>query len=146
MKHLALIALAATLMSAPAIAQQTGAAAYRTVPSETFHADRGGSVLIDVREPSEWAETGVPEGARTISNSRDDFVAAVLAELGGDRTKPVAVFCRSGTRSMRAAEKLTAAGFTNVTNVGDGMIGRDSVGKGWQAAALPLTPHVETGQ
>lgn len=141
MKRLALVVLAASLLAAPVLAQQTGAPAYRTVPSEAFHADRGGAVLIDVREENEWTETGVPEGALKISNSRDDFVAAVLAQLGGDRTKPVAVFCRSGTRSMRAAEKLTAAGFTNVTNVGDGMIGRENVGKGWKASALPLTPH-----
>ncbi len=142
MKRLALLASVAALLTAPALAQKTDAP-YRTVPSEAFHADRGDAVLIDVREASEWKETGVPEGALKISNSRNDFVDAVLAQVGGDRTKPVAVFCRSGGRSVQAAKKLTDAGFTNVTNVGDGMIGRDSVGKGWKSAGLPLVPHTE---
>jgi hypothetical protein len=39
---------------------------------------------------------------------------------------------------VKAAEQLSAAGFTKITNIGDGMIGREGVGKGWLAATLPL--------
>jgi rhodanese-related sulfurtransferase len=138
----AVIIFAATAFAAPGLAQTPGAApAFATVSSETFHSTGGDTMLVDVREPSEWAQTGAPTGAKLISNSREDFVSAVLAEVGGDKSKPVAVICRSGARSVAAAKKLTDAGFTNVTNVGDGMIGRDTVGKGWQAAELPLTPY-----
>jgi rhodanese-related sulfurtransferase len=69
----------------------------------------------------------------------------VLAASGGDKTKPVAVICRSGSRSVKAAERLAASGFTQITNVGDGMIGRDGVGKGWLSTDLPLT-RTESGQ
>jgi rhodanese-related sulfurtransferase len=102
-------------------------------------------MLIDVREPSEWAQTGVPAGAQRISISRPDFIDAVLQAVSGDRSRPVALICRSGSRSVRAAEKLAAAGFTRVTNVGDGMIGREGVGPGWLAANLPVT-YPESGQ
>ncbi len=135
--RLAAALLSVFALAAPAAAQTSGA--YVTQSSEAFAANPAGATLVDVREPSEWAQTGVPKDARRVASTRDDFVAAVLAELGGDKTKPVALLCRSGSRSAKAAEKLTAAGFTNVTNIGDGMIGRDGVGRGWKAAGLPLT-------
>lgn len=137
---LAGLALPVLLVMSPVMAQTPGTPAFSTVSSETFSSDRTGVTLIDIREQAEWDQTGVPEGAKRVSTSRPDFVDAILAELGGDKSKPVAVFCRSGTRSLKAAETLAAAGFTNVINVGDGMMGRDGVGKGWQAAGLPLKP------
>lgn len=143
--------LAATLfcsgigLSAAAQVAPTLPPAFETVSSETFASSHSDTVLIDVREPAEWAQTGAPAGAKLISGSRSDFVDAVLQAVGGDKTKPVAVICRSGSRSVRAAEKLAAAGFGRVTNLGDGMIGREGVGPGWLAASLPIT-RVETGQ
>jgi rhodanese-related sulfurtransferase len=138
---LRLVHLAAALFlmgaaAAPALAQ----APLRTVSSEAFVSSKDKATLIDVREPAEWAETGVPEGAATISISRKDFVDAVVAKVGGDKSAPVALICRSGNRSVKAAEALSAAGFTNVTNIGDGMLGRADVGKGWLAAKLPTSP------
>ena len=136
-------ALLCGAVSMPALAQQTAAAtaSFKTVSSEAFSKAPAGATLIDIREPSEWAQTGMPANAKGIPISNADFVAKVLAENGGDKSKPVAVICRSGTRSLKAAEQLTAAGFTSVTNVGDGMIGRDGVGKGWLAASLPTVPY-----
>jgi rhodanese-related sulfurtransferase len=128
----------ALLTAAPALAQaQTPV---HVVSSEAFASSKDRATLIDVREPTEWAETGVPAGAATISISRKDFVDAVLAKVGGDKSAPVAVICKSGARSTKAAEALSAAGFTSVTNVGDGMMGRPAVGKGWLAAKLPVSP------
>jgi rhodanese-related sulfurtransferase len=132
----AIAAALVLLTAAPALAQTP----LHTVSSEAFASSKDKSTLIDVREPTEWAETGVPSGAATISISRKDFVDAVLAKVGGDKSAPVALICRSGNRSVKASEALTAAGFTNVTNVGDGMLGRDGVGKGWLAAKLPTSP------
>lgn len=134
MKRLAAGLLAIVGLASPALAQTSSP--LRTVSSEAFSAEPDGAVLIDIREPNEWTQTGVPKDARLVSSSRDDFVEAVLAELGGDRSKPVALICRSGSRSLKSGEKLVAAGFTNVINVGDGMIGRDGVGKGWKGAGL----------
>lgn len=135
-------ALLCGAVSAPALAWQTSAAvvSFKTVSSEAFSQAPGGATLVDVREPAEWAQTGMPANAKGVPISSADFVTKVLAANGGDKSKPVAVICRSGTRSTKAAEQLAAAGFTNVTNVGDGMIGRDGVGKGW-LASLPVTPY-----
>ena len=134
----AIAAALVLLTAAPALAQAP--TPLHTVSSEAFASSKDKSTLIDVREPAEWAETGVPTGASTISISRKDFVDAVLDKVGGDKSAPVALICRSGNRSVKASEALTAAGFTNVTNVGDGMLGREGVGKGWLAAKLPVSP------
>ncbi len=132
--------------SAPALAQQEqqAVAPYQTVSSETFSKVSDGATLVDVREPSEWAQTGMPARAKGVPISSADFVARVLAISGGDKSKPVAVICRSGNRSVKAAQQLVEAGFTNVTNISDGMMGRDGAGKGWLAASLPTVAFVAT--
>jgi rhodanese-related sulfurtransferase len=148
LRSLALAAsLACSSIGLPALAQvaATLPPAFETVSSETFASSRSDTLLIDVREPAEWEQTGVPAGAKLISGSRSDFVDAVLAANGGDKTKPVGVICRSGGRSVKAAERLVASGFSRVTNIGDGMIGREGVGIGWLSANLPLT-RTETSQ
>lgn len=124
--------------AAPATAPH---ASVRVVSSAAFHKSPDGATLIDVREPAEWAATGMPASARGVPLSSPDFIERVLTEIGGDKSKPVAVICRSGSRSTKAADKLAAAGFTNVTNVGDGMIGRSGVGDGWLASKLPLKTY-----
>jgi len=67
-----------------------------------------GAQLIDVRTQAEYDEEHIP-GALLIDVRQDDFdeQAAKLLQPG----KPVAVYCRSGVRSRKAAEKLLLQGF-----------------------------------
>lgn len=107
--------------------------------------------LIDVRRPDEWRSTGLPEGAVGISVQDPDFVAKVLAQLGDDRSRPVATICRTGRRSAAAAAKLEAAGFSTVSNVREGFVGRAGAGPGWRARGLPVMafeagPHPQEGK
>ncbi len=85
----------------------------------------GRAVLVDVREPFEWAQAHVP-GAVHIPLMQ---VPARAAELPRDRT--LLLFCRSGNRSAYAANVLRAMGFADVLNVEDGILG-------WHQAGLPL--------
>jgi rhodanese-related sulfurtransferase len=62
-------------------------------------------ILLDVREPTEWAQGMLPESV-TISLG---FLPASLGRLDADR--PVLVVCRSGNRSMVAAQFLVRNGF-----------------------------------
>lgn len=72
--------------------------------------------LVDVREPSEVAEGTLP-GA--INIPLGDLVDRI-GEL--DKTRRVVVLCRSGGRSTRASEYLTAVGFDDVVNLAGGML------------------------
>ncbi len=72
-----------------------------------------GTVVIDVRQPDEYAEGHVP-GARLIPLAE---VPDRLDEVPSDEA--VLVICKSGGRSLRAAEFLAGHG-RDVTNVAGG--------------------------
>jgi rhodanese-related sulfurtransferase len=117
------------------------------------------SVLVDVRTRAEWAFVGLPDLStlnkrpllvewQTFPDNREDpqfaeRLGATLKEVGVMPDTEVFFICRSGSRSKRAAEVMTAAGFSACRNVADGFEGpldgdrhRGRVG-GWKAAGLP---------
>jgi molybdopterin/thiamine biosynthesis adenylyltransferase/rhodanese-related sulfurtransferase len=71
--------------------------------------------LVDVREPWEWQIAQIP-GARLIPLGS---LAEEIESLDPDRD--VVLFCKSGVRSLRAAEELARAGFRKLTNVSGGI-------------------------
>ena len=90
----------------------------------------GDAVIIDVREPAEWAESGVAGPA----------VLLPMSDFNGDQKlwkpfleanagKDLIVYCRSGARSGRVAAKLIEQGHT-VENAGGF--------KEWESAKLPV--------
>src|SRR5688572_4682353 len=79
-----------------------------------------GTQLIDVREPWEWSICRLP-GARLVPLGELEDQIATL-----DRTREVLVYCHRGTRSVDAAQRLRAAGFTRVSHL-EGGIDRWSV-------------------
>ncbi|PAQ13613.1 rhodanese [Bacillaceae bacterium SAOS 7] len=75
----------------------------------------GNKQFVDVRTPAEYKGHHV-RGFKTIPLQQ---LASRMNEL--DRNKEVVVMCRSGMRSQKAAQLLKKKGFTNVTNVQDGI-------------------------
>jgi rhodanese-related sulfurtransferase len=73
---------------------------------------REGGVLIDVREPAEYAAGHVP-GARLIPMGQ---LTSRLEEL--DRKQPVHLICASGNRSGAMADILRSRRFDAVNVVG----------------------------
>ena len=84
--------------------------------------------LLDVRTPQEYAE-GHIAGALNINVQSDDFQQVAEKELSKDST--ILVYCRSGRRSMNAAEILTKLGY-KVVNLKGGIIE-------WREDGLPVT-------
>jgi rhodanese-related sulfurtransferase len=70
-------------------------------------------VVLDVRTPAEFAAGHVP-GARNVSH---DLLSSRLAELAPLRDKQVVLYCRSGRRTLLAADVLHAAGFTRLAHL-----------------------------
>lgn len=109
------------------------------------------AVLVDVRTQAEWTWVGVPDptplGKRTIfvewntaTGRNPDFLAEL--EAHGVTTGPVLFICRSGQRSIGAAQAATGAGIGPSYNVSEGFEGAlDGDGHrgsdGWRAAGLP---------
>lgn len=74
--------------------------------------------LIDVRTPRE-VQQGKIEGARMINFLEDDFQEKI-GKL--DKNKPVALYCRSGNRSSKAAAMMDDMGFEEVYDLQGGVI------------------------
>jgi len=75
-----------------------------------------GAFLLDVREPSEYAEVHAKD-ATLIPLGQ---LQSRLSEIAQYKNKPVVVICRSGRRSAQGAEILRNAGFAQVANVEGG--------------------------
>lgn len=83
----------------------------------------GQVMLLDVREPDEYAAGHVP-GAIRVPQAE-----LALHVEGLPRDRPVYVICRAGTRSRRATQLLAQCGYGQVTNVFDGTDAWRAAGK-----------------
>jgi rhodanese-related sulfurtransferase len=122
-------------------------------------ASRPGSQLIDVRTRAEWAYVGIPDlgpiGKRAVLVEWQTFpnqavdprfaerLAGELRALGVQFDDDLFFICRSGSRSLAAANAMAAAGYCACHNVAGGFEGpldndshRGCVG-GWKSAGLP---------
>ena len=83
--------------------------------------------LIDVRERYEREAGRIPDDTAHIEMDE-------LTEQAGsiDRERPVVFYCRTGSRSMLAAQAFAAAGY-DAHNLDGGL-------KAWVAAGLPIEP------
>lgn len=100
-------------------------------------AKAGELVLIDIRRPDEWAETGIPAEAIPIDMRVQNLGARIDAALDGNRDRPVALICHTGVRTHYLSTAMAKAGFTAVYNVSEGMAGSD-YGPGWLKKGLPV--------
>ena len=103
----------------------------------------GRLMIVDIRRPSEWRRTGIPEGSAPISlqhfsrKVRSEFFGDVLAAVQGDKSRSIALICASGGRSAWALELLEEAGFSRVHDISEGMFGNGNA-PGWLARKLPI--------
>jgi len=120
----------------------TEAVAGEVVDPPTAHrlAEAGSIHLIDIRRPDEWKATGSGEGAARLDMRRKDFIVELDKITGGDRAAPVALICARGVRSAWLNNRLTEAGFTNIIDVPEGMLG-SAAGPGWLKRGLPLVKN-----
>ncbi|NMD68784.1 rhodanese-like domain-containing protein [Bacillus sp. DNRA2] len=83
--------------------------------AEMMDNNDGNTVFIDVREPDEFAAGHIPG----ITNLPLSQLSEETADFPKDAE--IVMICRSGNRSMQAAEKLQGYGFTKLVNVQGGM-------------------------
>ena len=77
-----------------------------------------GGVILDVRTPEEFAGGHVDGAVNIPVDELDAKLEEVESLTGGDKNKPLIVYCRSGARAGRAKKKLLRSGYTQVTNLG----------------------------
>jgi rhodanese-related sulfurtransferase len=126
-------------------------------PTQTWEAlqTEATARLVDVRTDAEWNFVGVPDlgvtGKQAIlipwqvypTMQRNQAFEDTLRQAGLTPDHSIYFICRSGARSLAAAEAARAAGFPNVFNVADGFEGppdadgHRGVTAGWKADNLP---------
>lgn len=129
----------------------------RISPEEAKKRLDAGWIYLDVRSVPEF-EQGHPAGAYNVPlmhmskhgmEPNAEFIDIVTSTFTKD-TKLV-VGCKSGGRSLKAAEMLKAAGYANVADQRAGWGGaRDAFGqlteRGWQASGLPSSTSASPGR
>jgi len=81
--------------------------------------------LVDVRTPEEYINGSLPN-ALNISVTALNFPLEINRL---DKEKPILIFCKSGTRSARAALAMKALGFKQIYELDGGYMA-------WKAAGL----------
>jgi rhodanese-related sulfurtransferase len=130
--------LLAAMVISPALVLPSHAAEVLSATEAFAKAATGKITLIDIRTPEEWAKTGSGSGAKRLDMRREDFVDTLEKIIGGDKSKPVALICARGVRSSRLSRALRQAGFTNIIDVPEGMLG-SYAGPGWLERGLPVS-------
>jgi rhodanese-related sulfurtransferase len=109
--------------------------------------NRGRSMLIDVRTPEEWQNSGIPKVNMQsllllpwqLSGSGElnpEFENEIKARIS-DRYLDLFFICRSGGRSHAAARFVNNLGYAACYNIVDGFEGIDST-NGWKNNKLPI--------
>ena len=92
-------------------------------------------LVLDVREPAEFARAAiagsinVPRGI--LESACDWDYDETVPELAGARARPIVVVCRSGLRSVLAADVMQQMGYTDVGSLKTGV-------RGWNDYEQPL--------
>jgi rhodanese-related sulfurtransferase len=151
---LAEIVLPQALEQARALAAEQGLSYAGGVPPQQAWQllQSGDAQLVDVRSAEELKFVGqvpgsqhVPWATGTALTRNPRFVRELEARLAkaGGKDAVVLLLCRSGKRSVLAAEAAAKAGFTNVYNVLEGFEGEIDAdgqrghGDGWRFHGLP---------
>jgi rhodanese-related sulfurtransferase len=116
------------------------------------------AVLVDVRTRAEWAFVGVPDLSslgretvlmewqtfpdnRTVPDFKDRLDETLKAR-GVEKDDQIFFICRSGVRSLKAAEAMAASGYRRCYNVAEGFEGPVDTNRhrnqiaGWRQAGL----------
>lgn len=96
--------------------------------------ERGGVVLIDIRESSELAENGIIPGSVHAPRGMLEFYADPTSpyyRAEFDPSRRIILTCASGGRSALATDRLQQMGYRSVAHLDGGL-------RAWKAQGLPV--------
>lgn len=97
-----------------------------------------GLILIDVREPEEYAEghlpgaINLPRGVLEFRIEAHPALACQASPALADRNGAIVLYCLSGGRSLLATDSLQRLGFTRLRTLTGGIVA-------WREGGLPVT-------
>jgi rhodanese-related sulfurtransferase len=136
--HLRTLLLSITALFA--ITVSSLAAEQMSAPEVFERAQNGEVLLIDVRRPSEWKESGVASVAVPLSMHETGFLEGLAALREANVGKRIALICATGGRTAFLQEELAKRGLGTAIDVSEGMFGNGAA-PGWIRRGLPLKAH-----
>ncbi len=94
-------------------------------PAQAQSMLQAGAILVDIREPDEFAREYIP-GARNVP------VSSLATASLGDTSKPIVFHCKTGARTQAHASRLIAAARGDAVVVEGGL-------DAWRRAGLAIT-------
>lgn len=129
--------VAMLLAAGPASAQTLPTRATMSVREAHERSRAKEVILVDIRRPEEWADTGVAEGAIKLDMTSPVFEARLAGLRAENPGKPIAIICRTASRTRHVQDVLGKRGWTGIVDVRGGMLG-DGISKGWLDEGLPV--------
>ena len=96
-------------------------------PAECLRLQAEGALVVDVREPDEWAD-GVVADATLVPRG---VLEKEIGSAAGELDRIVCLYCASGKRSLLAASSIGKMGYREVVSVAGGF-------ERWQAESHPI--------
>ncbi len=115
MKYFLVIALSVVLIIVLVSCRSKGS--YTHISQEEaarIMAEESGFVIVDVREPDEYADGHIKGAINVPLSTIGDTKPAALPDL----EQRLLVYCRSGVRSKNASGKLSKLGYKNILEFG----------------------------
>ena len=101
---------------------------------DLLNSQADGVLVIDIRHEDEWRDTGIIEGAKTVTafqkngQIHPDFQQKLFS-LVPSKSTPILLYCRSGNRTNAIGNALiTQLGFSQVSHLSTGIAGWISEG------------------
>lgn len=107
-------------------------------PGECASWPSGEVVVIDVREPAEFAQghlpgaVNLPRGVLEFQIHAHPAMACLTSDSLAQPSRPLLLYCLSGGRSALAADSLRQLGFDDVRSLAGGL-------QAWRNAGLPVS-------
>lgn len=139
LKRVLMTCLAALALAGGVACSKEPAGLQIDAPEALRRVQAGEMILVDIRRPEEWRQTGVARGALRIDMTDPRFVDKLYQEAKGDLNAPIGIICRTGNRTTHVQQALAKMGFTQIINVREGMAG-SAAGPGWIKRGLPIEP------
>ena len=130
--------MSANPLTAPQLVAATRGNIEEISPAELERRIAAGAILLDVREPEEFAEghltgaSNIPRGVLEFRVEAHPAMACVTSPELALRDRPIVIYCRSGGRSALATQSLQNMGFNAVASLAGGI-------QGWCDSGRPTT-------
>ncbi|MGR8931076.1 MAG: rhodanese-like domain-containing protein [Gammaproteobacteria bacterium] len=102
----------------------------KEIDTVTAQGQLGSSLILDVREPAEFASGHLP-GALNIPRGVLEFKIGAHPDFQGKQQAPIVVYCQTGGRSALAAHVMNQLGYSGAVSMAGGF-------QAWTEAGLPL--------